>query len=110
MSLGGHSLLATQVISRVRELFGVEVALRSLFERPTVAGLAEAVERRCGAGAGGGGCERTSRLRVRSLPLSYAQQRLWFLEQLEPGSSTYNVPVGVRLSGRVGGGGVRARR
>src|ERR1041385_6570160 len=97
--LGGHSLLATQVISRVRELFQVELPLRSLFERATVAGLAEAVTEALGIGAGAAlaGIERADR--SASLPLSYAQQRLWFLEQLEPGGNTYNVPVGVRLSG-----------
>src|ERR1041385_4672952 len=97
--LGGHSLLATQVISRVRELFQVELPLGSLFERATVAGLAEAVAEALGTGAGVAvaGIERADR--SEHLPLSYAQQRLWFLEQLEPGSNTYNVPVAVRLSG-----------
>jgi hypothetical protein len=73
-----------------------------LFERPTVAGLAEAVVEAMGAGAGAGAgvaAEITRADREASLPLSYAQQRLWFLEQLEPGGNTYNVPVGVRLSG-----------
>jgi amino acid adenylation domain-containing protein len=98
--LGGHSLLATQVVSRVREALGVEVGLRTLFERPTVCGLSEAVERERGAACGvaaSGGVVAVSR--GQRLPLSYAQQRLWFLEQLEGGGGLYNIPVAVRLRG-----------
>src|SRR5262249_11181118 len=99
--LGGHSLLATQVISRVRELFHVEIALRQLFETPTVAGLAQSVdlalERTSGLVAPS--IERVSREDV--LPLSYAQQRLWFIHQLDPGSPAYNIPLAVRFSGRL---------
>ena len=99
--LGGHSLLATQVISRVRNVFGQEIALRSLFEAPTVAGLAQRIEaaQRLGAGL------QVPRLEKRAVrepvPLSYAQQRLWFLDQLEPGSSIYNVPLALRLEGEL---------
>jgi len=96
--LGGHSLLATQVISRVREAFRVELPLSELFERATVRELAIAVE----AGLRGGEFEDEP-IRVvprsESLPLSFAQQRLWFLDQLEPGTATYNIPIGIRLSG-----------
>ncbi len=96
--LGGHSLLATRVISRVRQVFGVEVPLRALFEGPTVAELAGRVEevRRAGASAlppvvpAG---------RAGPLPLSFAQERLWFLDRLEPGSAFYNVPQALRLGG-----------
>jgi amino acid adenylation domain-containing protein len=97
--MGGHSLLATQVVSRVREAFGVEVGLREMFERPRVEGLARAVEeaRREGAGLAAPGMARVSR--GGELPLSFAQQRLWFLSELEPGSAFYNVPTAVRLSG-----------
>jgi len=95
--LGGHSLLATQVISRVRDAFGQEVALRSLFEQPTVAGLAREIAAGLGAELQAPPLERVER--AERLPLSFAQQRLWFLDQLEPGSSFYNIPAAVRLQG-----------
>ena len=83
--IGGHSLLATQVISRVRSAFGVEIGVRSIFEKPTVEGLATKDR-----GGDDGGRERTSRRRwsespeKERLPLSFAQQRLWLIDQLEP--------------------------
>ena len=84
--LGGHSLLATQVMSRVREVFGVEVGLRELFERPTVKELGQSIEweLRQGAGVGAPPIERCER--GGELPLSFAQQRLWFIDQMEPGN------------------------
>src|SRR5678816_1279726 len=98
--LGGHSLLATQVMSRVREAFGVEVALRELFERPTVKELGQSIEQELRQGVvNAPPIER--REGVEELPLSFAQQRLWFIDQLEPGSAVYNVPVAVRLQGRL---------
>ena len=97
--LGGHSLLATQVISRVREAFNVEVPLKAMFERPTVAGLAEAVEREKRAGRTAEAPPIVAVSRDRELPLSFAQQRLWFIHQLEPDSAAYNVPIAVRLKG-----------
>ncbi|MEU8529900.1 non-ribosomal peptide synthase/polyketide synthase, partial [Streptomyces sp. NPDC048629] len=95
--LGGHSLLATQVISRVREAFGVEVPLSALFDRPTVRALAVAVEGSVGDVAPPVGLAD----RTRPLPLSFAQQRLWFLDQLEPGSTEYNMSTRLRLTGDV---------
>ncbi|HWS54555.1 MAG TPA: amino acid adenylation domain-containing protein, partial [Pyrinomonadaceae bacterium] len=98
--LGGHSLLATQLVSRVRELFRVEVALRLLFEQPTVAGFAEKIEallRAADADAPLPPIEPVPR--DRPLPLSFAQQRLWFIDQLEGGSAFYNVPAALRLRG-----------
>jgi non-ribosomal peptide synthetase component F len=97
--LGGHSLLATQVMSRVRETFRIEVPLRALFESPTVADFALKIEQALRTGAGTEVPPIVTVGRDRPLPLSFAQQRLWFIDQLEPGSSSYNVPAAVRLSG-----------
>ncbi|MFI2352996.1 non-ribosomal peptide synthase/polyketide synthase, partial [Streptomyces sp. NPDC019443] len=91
--LGGHSLLATQVISRIREAFRVEIPLAALFDAPTVRELAAAVD---GAGRGNVLPPIASADRTRELPLSFAQQRLWFLDQLEPGSVEYNLPTPMR--------------
>ena len=97
--LGGHSLLATQVMARVRSVFCVELPLRTLFEATTVAQLAEAIEsRRLQTG------DPVAPPMVRvdrdgPVPLSFAQQRLWVLTQLEPDGASYNIPIALRLSG-----------
>ncbi len=97
--LGGHSLLATQVISRIRDAFGIELPLRALFETPSADGLAgQVVEvRRAARGLAAPPIQPVPR--DGPLPLSFAQQRLWFLDQLEPGSPLYNIPAPVRLAG-----------
>ncbi|MCA1616821.1 MAG: condensation domain-containing protein, partial [Acidobacteria bacterium] len=97
--LGGHSLLATQVISRVRNLFRVELPLSNIFEYPSVSGLAGRVEKasRGGQDAAPSFIERAPR--DAHPPLSFAQQRLWFIDQLDPNNSTYNLPSAVRLTG-----------
>ncbi|HKG79910.1 MAG TPA: condensation domain-containing protein, partial [Pyrinomonadaceae bacterium] len=97
--VGGHSLKATQVISRIRESFQVELPLRTIFEAPTIEMLAASVERALGAGT-----QRES-LALRAVPregpvgLSFAQQRLWFLNELEPESTAYNIVRALRLRG-----------
>src|SRR5262249_43140463 len=99
--LGGHSLLATQVVSRVRSAFGVEIGVRSIFEGPTVTALAKVVERERGAGKYVETQLMRTVIRDEELPLSYSQERLWFIQQLEGASWTYNVPIGVRMRGKL---------
>jgi FkbH-like protein len=97
--LGGHSLLAARMVSLVRESFSVELPLRSLFESPTVAGLAACVETML-AGEQGLVLPPIERVeRVGHLPLSFAQQRLWFLNKLDQRSSFFNMHQAVRLKG-----------
>jgi len=97
--LGGHSLLATQVISRLRKTFQVELPLRCLFESPTVAGLAQSLETAMRASQESEVPLIQPVPRDGNLPLSFAQQRLWFLNQLAPDSPFYNIPAAVRLRG-----------
>jgi amino acid adenylation domain-containing protein len=97
--LGGHSLLTTQVLSRVREIFRVELALRSMFETPTPAGLAESIDGALKAGQTMQAPPLEPISREEALPLSYGQQRLWFLDQFSPDTSFYNIPSALRLSG-----------
>ncbi len=97
--LGGHSLLATQIMSRVRNVLQVDIPLRVLFAEPTIAHLAHHIEQAQQA-------DHISHLppiqpvvRDGDLPLSFAQQRLWFLNQLEPDSPFYTMPAAVQLDG-----------
>ncbi|MCP4654560.1 MAG: AMP-binding protein, partial [bacterium] len=108
--LGGHSLLATQVMSRLRTAFAVEVALRELFTAPTLAGLAARLE----------ALQAETKTKTKTkiivpvardsggVPLSFAQERLWFLERLEPGTAIYNIPAALRLLGPIDPAALRA--
>src|SRR5262249_51420590 len=89
--LGGHSLLATQVSSRVRTIFGIELPLRKLFEQPTVADLARSVEEMISVGRKIQAPKMAHVGREVELPLSFAQQRLWFIDQFEQGSPIHNM-------------------
>ncbi|HEV3051338.1 MAG TPA: condensation domain-containing protein, partial [Longimicrobium sp.] len=96
-ALGGHSLLATRLLSRVQNALAVVVPLRALFDGPTVAELAARVD-----ALRQGGARALPPVvvvdRDRPLPLSFAQERLWFLDRLEAGSA-YNLPAALRLTG-----------
>ncbi|MEM6612306.1 MAG: aminotransferase class V-fold PLP-dependent enzyme [Cyanobacteria bacterium P01_C01_bin.72] len=96
--LGGHSLLATRVISRVRQIFEIEIPLRSLFEKPTVASLAAYIQTSLNPSHQPKIVPVSPR---EQLPLSFAQQRLWFLAQLEPNSAEYNLPAVLSIRGRL---------
>ncbi|WP_239166995.1 non-ribosomal peptide synthetase [Actinoplanes italicus] len=96
--LGGHSLLAAQAVSRIRAATGADVPLAALFDHPTVAGLAAVVD----AVAGGSSPDPIGRAdRDGPLPLSFAQQRLWFAAQLDPGSPEYNLALALPLAGPI---------
>jgi amino acid adenylation domain-containing protein/non-ribosomal peptide synthase protein (TIGR01720 family) len=105
--MGGHSLLATHVIGRIRMELKADLPLRSLFEFPTVAALARQIKAVRGV-------HPVLTLPIEAvhreegdLPLSFAQQRLWFLDQLQPGNAAYNMPFAVRLAGRMNVGALR---
>ncbi|GCE28513.1 hypothetical protein KDA_39970 [Dictyobacter alpinus] len=96
---GGHSLLATQLQARIRAIAGVEVPLRAIFERPTIEGIARAIQDKLREQPTPSQPSLCEVARTQPLPLSFAQQRLWFLDQLEPASTAYTMPATLRLSG-----------
>ena len=100
--IGGHSLSATRVVSRVKAGLGATVGLRDLFEAPTPALLAQRVEQiESGTVEAGPVLRPVAREEGDALPLSFAQQRVWFFDQLEPNSSAYNMSLAVRLEGKL---------
>jgi hypothetical protein len=98
-SLGGHSLLLARIASRIYDVFTLDLPLRALFEAPTVAGMAGKIEAARRAGQGATEFPIVAIAREGSLPLSFAQERLWFFDQMEPGSAAYNIPRALRLRG-----------
>ncbi|MEV5838966.1 amino acid adenylation domain-containing protein [Nocardia sp. NPDC052112] len=97
-ALGGNSLLATQVAARIGDALDTKVLVRSIFETPTVAGLAAQVETHAGSGRQQ---PLVAGLRPEQIPLSLAQLRMWFINQFDPGSAVYHIPVAIRLSGEL---------
>jgi amino acid adenylation domain-containing protein len=100
-AIGGDSILATQLISRVREVMRVEISFRSFFEVPTVAGMARSIETASQTTLDLHSPPLQPVPRDEPLPLSFAQQRLWFLEQLEPSRAVYNLPLAWRFTGHL---------
>jgi acyl transferase domain-containing protein/acyl carrier protein len=99
--LGGHSLLIVQMISRLRDLFRTDIPMEAVFTTPTIAGLARRIETASQSGATVETPPLTRREGDGPAALSYAQQRLWFMDQMKPGNSAYNLENPVRLSGRL---------
>src|SRR4029077_16374913 len=97
--LGGHSLLAAELAYHLLQVFGVELDLPSFFAQPTVAALAASVRRAQGAERSTGAPPILPAPRTPPPPLSFAQQRLWFLDQLAPGHAASHIPAAARLAG-----------
>ncbi|HYL99528.1 MAG TPA: amino acid adenylation domain-containing protein, partial [Blastocatellia bacterium] len=99
--IGGHSLRATQVVSAIRNIFRVEIPLVDFFTEPTIAALASKVNAATRVGSGTNLPNIRPAAHPDDAPLSLAQQRLWFIDQLTPGSPVYNVPIAFRMTGKV---------
>ena len=95
-AIGGHSLLATRLVSRIRATLGIDVALRSVFESPTIAKLAPQLQ-----GSRKAQISLRRHPETERAPLSYSQRRLWFINELQGSSAEYNMPVALRLRGRL---------
>jgi len=106
--LGGHSLLATQLISKISNQYGVKIPLSVVFDKPTIQALAPIIDGKLNR-AESKNDEQSAKNKIsiatqsqrEYAPLSYAQKRLWFIDRLEPGSPIYNIPVVIKLTGKV---------
>ncbi|OUS31223.1 hypothetical protein A9Q99_04290 [Gammaproteobacteria bacterium 45_16_T64] len=99
--IGGHSLLATQAVGRIKSQFSVELPLRDMFEGPTVREIAQLIDAAVASGVQVNVPDLVVVDRNGFLPLSFVQQQLWLLDQLEPGTSAYNMPIALRLKGEL---------
>ncbi|MBZ4420207.1 non-ribosomal peptide synthetase [Myxococcus sp. RHSTA-1-4] len=106
--LGGHSLLATQAVSRLREVVGRELPVRALFEAPTVAQLARRLEEVLEEEGSAPPPPLVHQPHGGEAVQSFAQQRLWFLSQLDAGGFSYNMPNALRLKGPLDVGALEA--
>ncbi|WP_372027126.1 amino acid adenylation domain-containing protein [Rhodococcus sp. NyZ502] len=97
-ALGGNSLIATRLAARLGQALDAQVPVRVLFENSTVEGLAVVAQKTAGSGAR---MELEARERPERLPLSLAQQRMWLVNQMDPGSAAYNIPLALRLTGNL---------
>ncbi|HEY6807137.1 MAG TPA: amino acid adenylation domain-containing protein [Pyrinomonadaceae bacterium] len=100
-TVGGHSLLATQVMARLREIFAVELPLRTIFEHPTIASLAAHIDEARLKESRYSDNAILPVSREQAVPLSFAQQRLWFIDRLEPNNSAYNIYAAAGLNGEL---------
>src|SRR6185369_10718129 len=101
--LGGDSIRATQLVARVRAALSVDLAVGACFDAPTLAGLATRVQAALAAMPARTAAPVRAASRTGAIPLSFPQRRLWFLDRLDPGSATYNVPVAISLEGPLDG-------
>ncbi|OUS00632.1 hypothetical protein A9Q81_10395 [Gammaproteobacteria bacterium 42_54_T18] len=99
--IGGHSLLATQAVGRIKAHFSVDLPLRQLFEGPSVREISVYIETAIASGVQLNIPDLVAADRTKPLPLSFVQQQLWLLDQLEPGTSAYNMPIALRLKGEL---------
>lgn len=98
--MGGQSLFATQLLARIQAIFDAELSLEGIFEDPTPAGLAARIEAALGSSQPAEAIPpMTPVSRANELPLSFSQERMWFVQQFAPGSAAYNIPIGVWLRG-----------
>ena len=102
--LGGHSLMATRVVSRLEKAFGIDIPIETLFRAPTVKGLAAELEAILGSGETSQAPPLTRRQQQGPAPLSFPQQRLWFLEQVESSKGAYHIPSALRIAGPLDAG------